>query len=129
VRSGKVSKSRGFLSVDFRQLVVDAVDSPGGASIQKILPDGPDRRNSTTQPDPLSTFSEILDRIVIRGRPITNTRDEDWRLAFTRRLQCVIHDINNRFHLDPFRLAGVEVFDALETAIQIRHIIFGNIDP
>jgi hypothetical protein len=46
-----------------------------------------------------------------------------------RRFQRLIHDFDDRFHLDPLRLAGVEIFNAFEPPIQVRHIIFGNIRP
>src|SRR5262245_58379922 len=45
------------------------------------------------------------------------------------RFQRLIHDFDDRFHLDPFRLAGVEILNAVEPAIQVRHVIFGDIVP
>jgi hypothetical protein len=50
-------------------------------------------------------------------------------LMLPRCFQRFIDHIDDRLHLDPFRLAGVEIFDSLDPAIQVRHIIFWNIDP
>ena len=46
----------------------------------------------------------------------------------SRRLQRFIHNIDDRLHLDPLGLAGVEVLNAIQAPTKKRHFIFGNID-
>src|SRR5688500_710635 len=46
----------------------------------------------------------------------------------TRRRECFIHDLQNRFHVLPPRLARVEIADTFNTPAEEWHIVFGDID-
>ena len=101
-----------------------------GSSDQLMRPLYCALRNDTLETDDrewkpiLSTAEGIENR-----HPPSSNFNPRRQLILPRRFECFVYHLDDRLHLDPFRFAGVEIFDAVEPAIQIRHIVFGNIGP
>jgi hypothetical protein len=104
----------------------------------------PEHGRRTHQKDVLRSFvilSETKDLLLVFLQCVpaekTSALDDDAHTAevsmlrlliFSRHLERFVDHIDDRLHLNPFRPAGVEIFDSILAPAQSRHILFRNIN-